>query len=134
MESDDCLTFLNVVTGEELQDFINKDDGDGKLQDDQPLINVQVSQMEDHGQGIHIDDHEVKGEGEGHGSKQPEVDPWGMRTRDWFSDKLLRALHISMVTSTDRAMVMGASASKISHSTPAKSSFSAWHCMKWDCW
>ena len=46
---------------------------------------------------------------------------------------LLRALHISMVTSTDRAMVMGVQASKISQSMPAKSSFSSWHCMKWDC-
>lgn len=43
---------------------------------------------------------------------------------------LLRALHISMVTSTDKAMVMGSGASKISHSTPSKSGLSSVHCMK----
>lgn len=43
---------------------------------------------------------------------------------------LLRALHISMVTSTDRAMVMGSGASKTSQSRPSKSGFSSLHCMK----
>lgn len=28
-------------------------------------------------QRVNIDDHEVQGHGEGHGSKQPEVAPWG---------------------------------------------------------
>lgn len=26
---------------------------------------------------VHIDDNEVQGHGEGHGSKQPDVAPWG---------------------------------------------------------
>lgn len=43
---------------------------------------------------------------------------------------LFRALHISMVTSTDKAMVMGSGASKTSQSTPSKSGFSSLHCMK----
>jgi hypothetical protein len=36
----------------------------------------------------------------------------GMRSKDWFSDKALMALHISMVTKIDRAMVMGSGAWK----------------------
>lgn len=43
---------------------------------------------------------------------------------------LLRALHISMVTSTDKAMVMGSGASKTSQSTPSKSRLCSAHCMK----
>ena len=39
---------LNVVAGNELQHLINEDDGEGKLQDDQPLVNVQMGQLEDH--------------------------------------------------------------------------------------
>lgn len=31
----------------------------------------------------------------------------GMAKRDWFSDKLFNALSISMVTNTDRAIVIG---------------------------
>lgn len=27
-------------------------------------------------QGVHIDDHEVEGHGEGHGSHQPAITPW----------------------------------------------------------
>lgn len=41
------LTF-NVVAGHELQHLINEDDGEGKLQDDHPLVNVQMGQLEDH--------------------------------------------------------------------------------------
>jgi hypothetical protein len=36
----------------------------------------------------------------------------GMRSKDWFSDKALMALHISIVTKIDRAMVMGSGAWK----------------------
>lgn len=43
---------------------------------------------------------------------------------------LLRALHISMVTSTDKAMVMGWGASKTSQSTPSKSGLCSPHFMK----
>lgn len=39
---------LNVVAGNELQHLINEDDGEGKLQDDHPLFNVQMGQLEDH--------------------------------------------------------------------------------------
>lgn len=43
---------------------------------------------------------------------------------------LLRALHISMVTSTDKAMVMGSGASKTSQSRPSNSGLCSVHCMK----
>jgi len=33
-----------------------------------------------------------------------------MTSKDWFSDKEFKALHISMVTRIDRAMVMGSGA------------------------
>jgi hypothetical protein len=33
-----------------------------------------------------------------------------MTSRDWFSESEFRALHISMVTRMDRAMVMGSGA------------------------
>lgn len=42
------LLTLNVVAGDELQHLINKDDGEGKLQDHQPLLYVQMGQLEDH--------------------------------------------------------------------------------------
>lgn len=41
------LTF-NVVAGCELQHLINEDDGEGKFQDYQPLVDVQMGQLEDH--------------------------------------------------------------------------------------
>lgn len=43
---------------------------------------------------------------------------------------LLRALHISMVTNTDKAMVMGSGASKTSQSRPSNSGLCSVHCMK----
>lgn len=43
---------------------------------------------------------------------------------------LLRALHISMVTNTDKAMVMGSGASKTSQSSPSNSGLCSVHCMK----
>jgi hypothetical protein len=36
----------------------------------------------------------------------------GILSKDWFSDKLLRALHISMVTRTESAIVIGYGDSK----------------------
>ena len=58
--------------------------------------------------------------------------------RRWSPDRpgegawahLLRALHISMVTNTDKAMVMGSGASKTSQSTPSKSGLCSAHFMK----
>lgn len=44
---------------------------------------------------------------------------------------LFRALHISMVTSTDKAMVMGYGDSNSLQSRPWKSGFSGPHCRKW---
>ena len=41
-----------------------------------------------------------------------------MRSRLWFSDTELSALAISMVTRTDRAMVMASGAWKISQEIP----------------
>ena len=46
----------------------------------------------------------------------------GMSAKDWFSETELRALAISMVTSTDRAMVIASGAWKISQVSPLKSS------------
>lgn len=46
---------------------------------------------------------------------------------------LLRALHISMVTRTDSAIVIGYGDSKIAQSTPSKSGLSSLHCRKWLC-
>lgn len=48
------------------------------------------------------------------------LDHGGMVTRDWFSDKLFMAFNISMVTSTERAMVMGCGSVKILQSIPYK--------------
>lgn len=46
---------------------------------------------------------------------------------------LFRALHISMVTSTDRAIVVGYLDSKISQSIPSKMGLSSVHLMKFLC-
>lgn len=46
---------------------------------------------------------------------------------------LFRALHISIVTSTDRAMVVGYRDSKISQSIPSKMGLSSVHLMKFLC-
>lgn len=35
------------------------------------------------------------------------LDQGGMVTSDWFSDKLFMAFNISIVTNTDKAMVIG---------------------------
>ena len=42
------LLTINVVAGHELQHLINEDDRERKLQDHQPLVDVQMGQMEDH--------------------------------------------------------------------------------------
>ena len=60
----------------------------------------------------------------------------GMRKRDWFSETELRALSISMVTRTERAMVIGWGSPKTAqvHSPSfIKGNFSGStvHCMKW---
>lgn len=54
----------------------------------------------------------------------------GIRSSDWFSETLLRALHISMVTSTDKAMVVGKRDSKTSQLMPANSGLSSEHFRK----
>lgn len=36
-----------------------------------------VCPRQTYGKRVDVDDHEVQGHGEGHGSKQPEVAPWG---------------------------------------------------------
>lgn len=46
---------------------------------------------------------------------------------------LFRALHISMVTRTESAIVIGYGDSKIAQSTPSKSGLSSLHCRKWLC-
>lgn len=46
---------------------------------------------------------------------------------------LLRALHISMVTRTESAIVIGYGDSKTAQSTPTKSGLSSLHCRKWLC-
>lgn len=45
-------------------------------------------------------------------------DQGGMATRDWFSESEFIALSISMVTSTDRAIVIGWGSVKILQSMP----------------
>lgn len=39
---------LQVVTGDKLQHLVNQDDREREFQDNQPLLHVQVSQLEDH--------------------------------------------------------------------------------------
>ena len=56
----------------------------------------------------------------------------GIKAKDWFSDKLLMALHISMVTRMDKAMVMGSGAWKMSQLRPLNFSGSPGHCRKCD--
>lgn len=46
------------------------------------------------------------------------LDHGGITSMDWFSDKLLRAFNISMVTKTERAMVMGCGSWKMEQSMP----------------
>ena len=58
----------------------------------------------------------------------------GMTAKDWFSDKLLMALAISMVTRIDKAMVIGSGAWKMSQLIPLNFSGSAGHCRKCDNW
>lgn len=63
---------------------------------------------------------------------------WWLRRGDKDRDGqkkhyLLSALSISMVTKTDRAIVMGSGAEKMLQSTPLNSLGSAGHCMWWVC-
>jgi hypothetical protein len=60
------------------------------------------------------------------------VKEFGALSGLFFAD-LLRALHISMVTNTDRAIVMGYGDSNTSQLTPSNSGLSAPHCRKWLC-
>lgn len=39
---------LDVVASKEFQHLINEDDGEGKLQDHEPLLSAQMGQPEDH--------------------------------------------------------------------------------------
>lgn len=48
------LLTLNVVTGDELQNLINSDDREGKLQYYNPLVNGKVVQLEDHLRGKRV--------------------------------------------------------------------------------
>lgn len=56
----------------------------------------------------------------------------GVSRLDEHQSDLFSALHISMVTRTDRAIVMGGDDSNTSQRMSAKSSLSSLHCMKWD--
>lgn len=51
----------------------------------------------------------------------------GIANRDWFSDKLFKALNISIKTSTDRAIVIGFGLVKMEQGTPVKAARSTWH-------
>lgn len=51
----------------------------------------------------------------------------GIMMSDWFSDKLFMAFNISMVTKTDRAMVIGCGSLKTSQSMSAHSAPPAAH-------
>lgn len=61
-----------------LQDKCSVDKGKGSSVGDAALLEEQTYR-----QGVHIDDHEVQGHGEGHGGQQPAVAPW------WHTDKWL---------------------------------------------
>jgi hypothetical protein len=49
------------------------------------------------------------------------LDQGGMTSIDWFSDKLFKAFNISIVTKTERAIVMGWGSWKRAQSTPCVS-------------
>lgn len=49
-----------------------------------------------------------------------KFDQGGMVTRDWFSDKLFMAFNISIVTSTERAIVIGWGSVNTLQSTPCE--------------
>lgn len=64
------------------------------------------------------------------GPTDPQPPSLNTLSRSLCPAHLLRALHISMVTSTDKAMVVGKRDSKTSHSVPAKSGLSSEHFRK----
>ena len=64
------------------------------------------------------------------GTTDPQPPSLNPRSRPLCPAHLLRALHISMVTSTDKAMVVGKRDSNTSHSVPAKSGLSSEHFRK----
>ncbi|CAG2055650.1 unnamed protein product [Timema podura] len=114
-----------------------EDDRDGELHDRNPLVNSQWSHLEHslnkqhktyNGQGVktyrenfNVEDDEMKCKGKSHGSQQPGVAPWGHGDQRLYSH-LFMALSISMVTSTDRAIVIGWGSWNRLQSTPLNSS------------
>lgn len=51
---------LQVVAGKELQHLINEDDREGQLQHHEPLIHVQVGQLEDQLEDIEMTEISIK--------------------------------------------------------------------------
>ena len=103
---------------------------------------------------LNVEDDEVKSEWQAHWSDQPHVCPW-WHSNKWLifwqatqrktnsiinyypksinnSTNLFMAFNISMVTRTERAMVIGWGSEKTLQSTPLKSSPPPRHCIWWD--
>lgn len=102
-------------------------------------------------ESFNVQDDEMKGEWQAHRSDQPHVDPWrhgNERLIFWQAEMklplesstlqhfktshLFIAFNISIVTRTERAMVIGWGSWKTLQSTPLKSSPPPRHCIWWD--
>jgi len=55
---------VDEVSGEEFEELVDQHDGDGELEDSNPLGEGERSDLEDQGEEWSVEDDEVEGEGE----------------------------------------------------------------------
>jgi len=65
-----------VIPGHELEGLVHEQDGEGELEDNDPLVNGEAGDVENNIEHGDVEDHEVKGERESHGQEKVDVDPW----------------------------------------------------------
>lgn len=70
------LNSICVIPGYELEGLVHEQDGEGELEDNDPLVNGEAGDVEDNIEHGNVEDHEVKGERESHGQEKIDVDPW----------------------------------------------------------
>lgn len=77
MAAPEWILTVGVFAGEELEHLVEQYDRQGHLQHGDPFIDCEGANLEDGRQDLDVQNDEVERHGQGHGSKQPEVGPWG---------------------------------------------------------
>jgi len=65
-----------VLSSDVLEGLIDEHDWHGELEDTDPLLGVQIGDLEDGWEWWHVEDHEVEAERQEEGTHKPDVQPW----------------------------------------------------------